>query len=1309
MGHGPGRYFIALAGVALAMGLIGAARPPRGAPQQRMPRRAPQQAQHRVITQPVNNRQLVRLRGNTYPLAQPAFDRGPAPASLPAQRMILVLKRGAAQQAALQTLLAQQQDAASPEFHQWLTPAAFGQRFGLDAADLQAVSQWLTSEGFQATRIANGRQFIEFSGTAEQVAAAFHTAIHRYVIQGRSHWANDADPEIPAALAPAVAGVVSLNSFGRHAQAVLAGRFAKQRDSPRATPLGPQYTYDGTCGGSASPGGCYALGPYDLAAIYNILPLWSSGIDGTGETIAIVAETDVNTFDINNFRSSLDLPATTVNVLHNGPDPGVLGPSSASLSDETESDLDLEWAGAVAKGATLDLVVSASTNTTAGVDLSAEYIVDNDLAPVLSDSYGACELELGTAGNQFYQQLWQQAAAEGISVFVASGDNGSAGCDPAGATAAQGGLAVSGLASPPNAVAVGGTDFDDLSDAATYWLATNDPTTLASAKGYIPEMAWNDSCASPEISAFGGGTDPVANCNNATLQQEGFLSTVAGGGGMSGCTTSDGQTLATCAGGYAKPPWQPGTDGRRDLPDVSLFAGNGLNDVVYILCETDFGDAACNPAGTLYFFGVGGTSAAAPAWAGIQALVDQKTASPQGDPHYVLYRLASQQTAGNCNSSASPNSSCVFDDITQGTNAVPCSAGTANCSPPGTDAYGVLPGYNAAAGYDLATGLGSVNVANLVAAWAGVTFTPSQTALALSPTANLTHGMPVNVDITVAPQSGAGTPTGLVSVLTSNQQGVANFSLNGGAASGSTAALPGGTYAVTAHYPGDGTFAPSDSSPITLTIAPEPSITTETVLTADAQGNPKTFTSLPYGTFVYWRADVQGQSGKGVPTGQINFLNNGASLSGDPLPLNSQGSTEIVDGTITLAPGSYSLVASYSGDSSFDASTSAPATFTITKDPTTVTARPLGAQLVGGEDAIEADVLGTTEAAIPTGTVQFYDGGAPLGAPAPMGGGEGTGTGWLILTDLNDPPLAIGPNTVTAVYSGDANYAGSTSPPVIVNYQIPTVLNVAFSPSPVQAGGTETVTFHVVPAQTNPAAIDGTLQISTIDGPSSAPVVNGQAQISVTTEKFEAGSMVPVDATYGGNSYYASSVEDTDFTVASLPDFGLGDNPTSLSISAPGGTAQTTIAVTAQNGFTGRVSFACSGLPAKSTCSFSPASVAAGDSTVLTISTTAPQTDLMPTVPGPGDPPRGRLAWELGLAGLLGLALLALPARPRPRRAALAVALFGALALAACGGGGSASQSKHAIPGTPPGDYAVTVTGASGTLSHSLTITVNIG
>jgi subtilase family serine protease len=394
------------------------------------------------------------------------------------ERMLLVLKRSGEQEAALRKMLDDQQDKNSANYHKWLTPEEFGKQFGPSDADMQAITGWLQSHGFEvgATK---GRTVLEFSGSASQVQEAFHTSIHKYIVNGEQHWANASDPMIPTALVGAVAGVESLNNFPRKAMNNFVGKYSETTKSLTAPE--PNYTF--SCGS----GTCYGLVPYDFATIYDVLPLWTAGTNGTGQTIAIVGRTNINPQDPANFWQlfGLTVPQNKLNIILNGPDPGING-------DEGEADIDVQWSGAVAPQATIDFVTSQSTDTTDGVDLSAVYIVENNLAPVMSESYGNCELGLGTAGNQFFYTLWQQAAAQGISVFVSSGDNGSAGCDNPGGPA-QYGLNVNGIASTPFNAAVGGTDFNQYKKATTYWNSTNNPSTQESAKGYIPETTWNDS------------------------------------------------------------------------------------------------------------------------------------------------------------------------------------------------------------------------------------------------------------------------------------------------------------------------------------------------------------------------------------------------------------------------------------------------------------------------------------------------------------------------------------------------------------------------------------------------------------------------------------------------------------------------------------------------------------------------------------------------------------------------------------------------------------------------------------------------
>src|ERR1700723_1956771 len=545
------------------------------------------------------------------------------------------------------------------------------------------------------------------------------------------------------------------------------------------------------------------------------------------------------------------------------------------------------------------MVVSSSTNTTEGIALSAQYIADNNIASISSMSFGQCELHLGTAGNQFWNAVWEQAAAEGISAFVSAGGGGSAGCDNFDtATRARDGLAISGDASTPFDIAVGGTDFaGDFFNPAAYWSPTNDPTTQASALSYIPELPWNDSCTNSIFAFIGFPADPIATCNNASAA--GFLNIVGGSGGKSSCVASDGSHIASCTGGYAKPSWQTGVgvpaDSVRDIPDVSLFASNGFLGSFYIICEADLsptGMCDLNPPFEA-FAGFGGTSVSSPAFAGIMALVDQKTHARQGNANFVFYKLAAEQNPTACNVNAGglltslPAPTCIFNDITADTNAVPCLAGSPNCNTEGGQ-LGVLAGYNSGVGYDLTTGLGSVNAANLVNGWKSVTFTPTATSLRLSPQI-IVHGQPVNLNITVA--SKGGTPSGDVALETNTQDPAGEFTLGAnGAIQTITRFLPGGISGVTADYFGDGLFARSDSGLVPVIVLPEPSTTTISFFSQS--GRPTVpFTGGGYGSIVFLRADVEGRSGFGTATGNVIFTDDGRSVVGNPFKLNSKGNT----------------------------------------------------------------------------------------------------------------------------------------------------------------------------------------------------------------------------------------------------------------------------------------------------------------------------------------------------------------------------------------------------------------------------------
>jgi uncharacterized protein (TIGR03437 family) len=629
--------------------------------------------------------------------------------------MLLILKRSPEQESALRKLLDEQLDQSSLNFHRWLTPEEFGYLFGLSSEDIRSVTSWLESHGFHVAGASKGRTLIEFSGSASQVQEAFHTPIHKYLVNGEEHWANAADLQIPTALVPAVAGVASLHNFEKKPLIRSLGGFWRSQTAGETRSLRPLSTISSPCSaaGFQASRACYGVGPYDFATIYNVLPLWSAGIDGSGQSVAIAAASNIDLADVRNFRSVFGLPSRDPVVIVNGRNPGLL---NRPQPFEKEAIGDVEWAGGVAPGATIQLVVSASTSSTSGFDLSVEFAVDNNLAPVLSASYSYCESSLSTAGNQFYSSLWQQASAQGITVLIGTGDGGSAECDYESGAAppapARSGLSVNGVASTPYNVAVGGTDFDDLTSAPTYWSSIDNSTTHASAKGYIAETTWNDSCTNALFGVIAGySADPEANCNNPSLSK--FVQEAGGTGGKSS--------------NYAKPAWQTGpgvpADGVRDLPDISLFAGSAVSGSFYLFCEGDLQNGVpCSLDGpNTLIQGAAGTSISAPAFAGIMAMIVQNTNSRQGNPNPVFYKLAAQQKALTCNATGDTSSACIFHDVTAGTIAMPCARGTPNCVITNTrDQYGILSGFDAGAGYDLATGLGSVDAFNLVTAsgWA---------------------------------------------------------------------------------------------------------------------------------------------------------------------------------------------------------------------------------------------------------------------------------------------------------------------------------------------------------------------------------------------------------------------------------------------------------------------------------------------------------------------------------------------------------------------------------------------------------------
>ncbi len=1248
-----------------------------------------------LIMQSVDESQLTTLKGNTHPLSRPEFDLGSATASLPMNRMLLVLKRSPDQETALEKLLDDQQNQTSPTYHKWLSPEQFGQQFGPTDTDIQTVTAWLQSHGFEVGST-KGRTVLEFSGSASQVQEAFHTTIHKYIVNGEQHWANASDPQIPTALTPAVAGVASLNNFPRKAMNQPFGQFVRDKLTGKLTGK-PLFTYPGGCD---QDGNCYALGPYDFATIYNLLPLWTSGTSGQGQTIAIVGESNINSQDVTDFRSMFGLstapnnfPANNVNIILNGPDPGI-------QTDESEADIDVQWSGAIAPNATIDFVVSQSTESTDGIDLSAVYIVENNLAPVMSESYGYCELGLGVSGNLFFNTLWQQAAAQGITVFISSGDDGSAGCDFNQGTTpqpAQYGLAVSGYASTPYNVAVGGTDFNDLLNPTTYWNTTSDPTTQASAKGYIPETTWNDSCTNSILASFGWSANAETNCNDYRLSQ--LVWTVGGSGGASSCTSPSGNTPASCTGGYAKPSWQTGAgvpkDGKRDIPDVSLFASNGFMGNFYVICQSDSNPyRTCNTSSSSYFAGFGGTSVASPAFAGIMALVNQQTGERQGNANYVLYKLAAQQPT-------------AFHDVTSGTIAMPCATGGTNCNTTITgDAYGIITGYNAGTGYDLATGLGSVDVDKLVTLWTSVSLLPSTTTVnSLTPT-TIMHGQAVNFSIAVKPQSGTGIPTGLVSLEggpTNSAQGIAGFNLSNGTVSGSTDLLPGGTYSVIAHYPGDATYAASDSNPVSVTVNKENSQLQTFLVTFDGNGNilSKNTNTATYGSPYLLRVNVENAAGNlcapvgtsgatGCPSGKITLTNNGNPLDASPYILNSYGYFE--DQTVQLPGGTNTIAAVYSGDNSFSAPAQPTNTvFNITPATTTIsTITGLSQIPVGQTSQFSVTIQTQSSGAEPTGTVTFYANGTKLPGTPQYYGSAGSGSQPASLTaSLGVSFSTSGPENLAANYSGDGNYSASpNSAPLAVSVLYPTTLTLSANAQTVTPGSSVTLTAlvdttvkNLAPTGTvtftgSPTPIVGTPTLTPVTDASGNSAL--QATLTITVNSTET-----VFVQYSGDTNYYGSTFTTELTIL-VPDFQLASSVNSVTVSA-GQSQPVTIFVSAFSGFSGTVSnFSCSGLPAEATCTFSPTSITGngnGTSTTTLTVNTAPLGQFRKQA----QTEHRSLWWTWGGgAFLLAICLIGAPisARRRTRLLGLVILVcFGALP--SCGGGsgsGGGGPTNNPVP-----------------------------
>ena len=672
-----------------------------------------------------------------------AIDLGEADGTRALTTMTMRFAMTAAQKSALIQLLEDQQNPASASYHKWLTPEQFAAKFGMSSGDLATVSQWLTGQGFKVTSVARSGTFLQFNGTVAQAQAAFKTSIHRVSVSGEEHIANVTAVSLPSDIAGVVSSVAGLDDFK-----------LKPRSSVRKVQANadPKFT--------SSVSGNTFIAPGDFYTIYDVKPLLNSSINGAGITIAVAGQTDISLSDVAAFRSASGLSANAPTVKLYGTDPGT------QSDDIDEAQLDVEWSGAVAPAASILYVNSKD------VINSLTQIIDNNLAPIASISYGACETSEGSANLDALNTMFMQANAQGITIVGPAGDSGATDCDYHETTATQG-LAVDFPASSPYVTGMGGTMFNE--GTGTYFGTTNDANG-GSAISYIPENVWNETTAAGELSAGGGGLSSF----------------------------------------FTKPYWQTGTgvpsDFARDVPDVSL--NSAANHDGYLFCSqgscvngfrtSSTPTSSCTTGGCLNV--VGGTSVAAPAFAGILALVQQKIGSATGNANPVIYALANSTYYNT-----------VFHDVTVGNNASPCTAGTTDCPSGGSI------GYSANTGYDLATGWGSVDAYNLANTWklvtpvaSGTTGTQISTTTVTASATAVTAGGTVTITATVANGGAANSaaPTGTVQFLVDNTASGGAVTLTGGVATFtlSTTALTSGAHLVSAAYSGDAVYAGSKGS-----------------------------------------------------------------------------------------------------------------------------------------------------------------------------------------------------------------------------------------------------------------------------------------------------------------------------------------------------------------------------------------------------------------------------------------------------------------------------------------------------------------
>ncbi len=706
--------------------------------------------------------QMERLRGHVPAWATAANDLGQVSPGRRLENLHLVLARSATVESAFDQLLADQQNPSSPRFLQWLTPQQNAQQYGIAPADVAAVTGWLQSQGLSVDDVAQGGIFITFSGPAAVVENAFSTRLHNFAHENTSRYAPTIEPAVPVALSGVIQTVAGLSEHVAHIQSH--ALLAIESATARIAANGPQPLF-------TTASGSHFLSPGDFNTIYDILPTLNAGIDGggTGNRVVNLIDSRIAPADITGFNSVFGLAVAQPNqiLLPGSADPGI---SSAS---EGEATLDVQRILGTAPGAGVDLLVFADLSFS-NIFSALQYEVGTLNDPIVNMSFGACNSGNSLSQSNTFDSYFKTGAAQGISFFVASGDNAAAGCDAGSATIpAVQELATNLICASSYATCVGGTEFAE--GAGSYWGSNS--ANKVSVTGYIPEGAWDE--------------PTIVSAGKTSFQASGT------GGGVTN---------------FPKPSWQTGTgvpaDGARDVPDVSFTAA--FHDG-YLICQVDLGND-CS-AGTFKFV-IFGTSASSPSMAGIAALLDQKLGARQGNLNPLFYKLAATPANG------------VFHDVTEASSGVQnCSTATPsmcnNSTPSSTALTGGVAGYAVGPGYDLATGLGSMDVTNFLAAVTPSVTATASTTLALTASANpITTSQTVTLTASLTSSSASSVPTGTVQFYSNGSALGAAVSLGptGIAATPALTFPVARTYSVTASYSGDVNFSASTSNAISLVV-----------------------------------------------------------------------------------------------------------------------------------------------------------------------------------------------------------------------------------------------------------------------------------------------------------------------------------------------------------------------------------------------------------------------------------------------------------------------------------------------------------